>query len=290
MRFAPGWLTLCFVGVAVPLAAQSTSCRLINQDDSVTTESASAKPPTYLQGPVPAMPQNGRLRAVGGKVELSFVVGCDGRVDSASIVVNSASDSAFIAPALLAMAKTEFVPATSNGKKVAMRVLQRVTFAAAGYHTRDGTAVSLAQADSLLNYSVPGCPLIPYDSAQRVPPPGVTPVQYLRGSAPTYPPQLKRRMISGRVAMLFVVRCDGRVEPSSILITSFSDPAFVQPSIRAIEESVFSPATLNGIPAAQVVNQAVSYRLAGGSAPEQSTPGPWWASQCQNNVCRSPRP
>lgn len=273
-----------------PAGAQSASCRLINQGDSITPEAAKAKPPIRIRGPQPVRPETPMARRDGGLVELIFVVGCDGRVDSSSIAVKSASDSAFIAPALVAMAKTEFAPATSGGKKVAMRVLQRVAFDVDAYYTRDGTAISMAEAEALQRYDAPNCPLIPHGGNPRELPPGATPAQYLRGPTPQYPRKFMSRGIPGKVSMRFIVNCEGRVEPSSIIVTSFSDTAFVRPAIRAIEGSTFSPGTLNGQRAAQLIDQALRWQVAGALPLQEYRPRPWWASQCQGEACRSPRP
>jgi small basic protein len=63
-------------------------------------------------------------------VGLTFVVRCDGRADSTTIVVVSATDSAFVAPAIRAVLQSIYRPAVFRGQKVATTVPQSVRFKA----------------------------------------------------------------------------------------------------------------------------------------------------------------
>lgn len=270
------------------LGAQSSPCPVINQDDS--TGSVNATPPRYLRGPIPVRPATAAARRDGGVVDLIFVVGCDGRVDVRSMTVRSASDSAFIPPAVTAMNATQYSPAEFKGKKVAMRVMQRVTFDADTYQTRDGKAISAAEAELLAKRDMPGCPVIPIDPTRQMPWPGLEPVQYLGGAAPHYPKGLKARGIEGKVQMRFIIGCDGKVEPESFIVIGFTDAAFVPEAIRAIESARFSPAKQDGKVMAQLVEQSVRWALRSDSRPMMPSAQPWWVSTCRGEGCRSPRP
>lgn len=78
--------------------------------------------PEVLAGPIPAYPDLLRQAGIQGKVVLEAVVDSTGRVLGESIVVVSASNPAFVAPARQALARTLFRPARVGGKTVPMRV------------------------------------------------------------------------------------------------------------------------------------------------------------------------
>ena len=101
----------------------------------------------------------------------------------------------------------------------------------------------MAEAELLQNWKSPGCELIPRDTLRRMEsPPGVEPVRYLSGGIPRYPVDLKRRGITGRVSLRFIVDCSGRVVPSSLIVIGYTDTAFVKPAMLAMESAQFSPA------------------------------------------------
>jgi TonB family protein len=62
-----------------------------------------------------------RRRGVTGEVRLQFVIGCDGRVDSTTVMISSTTDSLFTGSAIAAIVGTEFSPAMLNGRAVAYR-------------------------------------------------------------------------------------------------------------------------------------------------------------------------
>jgi hypothetical protein len=66
--------------------------------------------------------------AKGGEVQLQFVVGCDGLVDSSTVAVLRSTDSLFTRPSVKAIIGFRFSPATLNGHAVAYRLLQVVRF------------------------------------------------------------------------------------------------------------------------------------------------------------------
>jgi len=75
-----------------------------------------------LTGPLPAYPDLLRQAGIQGKVLLEAVVDTTGRVPAQSIVVVTATNPAFIAPARQALLATLFRPAMVGGKPVRMRV------------------------------------------------------------------------------------------------------------------------------------------------------------------------
>lgn len=86
--------------------------------DSTTV---SIERPKRLTGPAPRYPEVLRRSGVPGEVRLRFVIRCDGRVDSTTIVISSTTDSLFTGSAIEAVVGTEFSPATLNGRAVAYR-------------------------------------------------------------------------------------------------------------------------------------------------------------------------
>jgi protein TonB len=86
------------------------------------TRSIGEEGPEVLTGPTPAYPDLLRQAGIQGQVVLEAVVDSTGRVLGESIVVVSASNPAFVAPARQALARTLFRPARVGGKAVRMRV------------------------------------------------------------------------------------------------------------------------------------------------------------------------
>lgn len=273
------WSSLLLLVGAAPLQAQGSPCPLINGDDAEPELAANATPPLYQRGPLPRPPETAAAHDNGGVVELMFIVGCDGRVDSSSIVVKRASDTAFTPSAISAMAHTEFKPATSHGKKVAMRIVQRVNFAPVTYHDARGFVVPRAATAYGRSVGEKGCALRDIDTTDAHKP-GFVPVRYLNGPLPKYPSELKSAGPEGRVSLRFIVGCDGRAEPGSIVVKDATNQAFVAPSIAAIVGTRFSAATLDGEPIRQLVDQAVGFLLRGGT-PVRSSQPPWWVSRTQ---------
>jgi protein TonB len=75
-----------------------------------------------LTGPVPAYPDLLRQAGIQGHVVLEAIVDSSGRVLSESILVISATNQGFVAPARQALLATLFRPARIGGRAVRMRV------------------------------------------------------------------------------------------------------------------------------------------------------------------------
>ena len=65
---------------------------------------------------------------VTGAVRLQFIVGCDGRVDSTTVVVRESADTLFVSAAVTMILRSEFSPAMLNGRVVPYRKEQVIRF------------------------------------------------------------------------------------------------------------------------------------------------------------------
>lgn len=82
----------------------------------------SEQPADILTGPIPVYPELLRQAGVQGRVVLEAVVDTTGRVLAPSILVVSATNPGFVAPARQALLTTLFRPAMVGGRPVPMRV------------------------------------------------------------------------------------------------------------------------------------------------------------------------
>lgn len=78
--------------------------------------------PEVLTGPIPAYPELLRHARIQGHVVLEAIVDSTGRVLPESILVISATNPGFVAPARQALVATLFRPARIGGRAVPMRV------------------------------------------------------------------------------------------------------------------------------------------------------------------------
>jgi len=93
--------------------------------DSTT---ASIEQPKLVTAPKPRYPMALWRSGVTGAVRLQFVVGCDGRVDSTTVVVRESTDTLFTSAAVTTIVGAEFIPAMLNGRVVSYRKEQVVRF------------------------------------------------------------------------------------------------------------------------------------------------------------------
>lgn len=80
---------------------------------------------------------------------------------------------------------------------------------------------------------------------------------------PAYPALREWAGRAGEVFMSFVVRADGSTDPESFRALMFAAAAFADAAYRALKESRYRPATLNGQPIDVRVFQRVSFRVGG---------------------------
>ena len=113
------------VGPWFPVLPPSTGGSGVGPGDPWITPLGQAGP-EVLTGPMPTYPDLLRQAGIQGHVVLEAVVDSTGRVLSDSILLVSASNPGFVAPARLALLATLFRPARVGGRAVRMRV--RVPF------------------------------------------------------------------------------------------------------------------------------------------------------------------
>ncbi len=79
-----------------------------------------------------------------------------------------------------------------------------------------------------------------------------------------YPAVMKSAGIAGRVVLQFIVNTDGRVDASSIKVSSSSHKAFEEPAKRVMTSAActFKPGSSRGNPVRVLVQQAVAFKLA----------------------------
>lgn len=77
-------------------------------------------------------PRSLRDSRVPGQVQVSFVIGTNGRVEPQSVQVQSSTHPAFEAPAIEAAERMRFTPAQADGRRVRVRVLLPIQFQTAG--------------------------------------------------------------------------------------------------------------------------------------------------------------
>jgi TonB family protein len=166
-------------------------------------------------------PQHLRDAGVGGTVQVVFVVNAGG--EPRDVRVLSTPDSGFIAPTISAVSLLRFTPAQVQGRPVAVRVEQPITWrvAAPVVLAEDTTMYAVAAVDEpprLLNAREFG------DALAREYP------------LPTYDAEAE-------VWVRFRVEPDGSTNTATVIRSS--DPRFDEATLRAIRVRRFSPAVLD---------------------------------------------
>lgn len=111
-------------------APVGASAQQVFELDQLTDKPRIAAPMAAQRAIEKAYPRSLLTRGVGGKVMLQFVLGEDGKVDVASIVVQSADHGELAEAAKQAMAHIEFVPGRVDGQPVQTRVVFPISFVA----------------------------------------------------------------------------------------------------------------------------------------------------------------
>jgi TonB family protein len=78
----------------------------------------------------PKYPAALQAQRQAGRVEWAFVVGPDGRLDSCSLVLQSASHTTFVEPTRLSLLSAQFAPPLRHGQPVYVRATQTFRFGA----------------------------------------------------------------------------------------------------------------------------------------------------------------
>ena len=84
---------------------------------------------------------------------------------------------------------------------------------------------------------------------------------YLDGPGPRFPPALRAAGIAGAVTLEFVVDGAGKVEPSTVVVTSSTNGGFDAAAIEAVKASRYRPAKIRGQTVRQLVRQVVRFNL-----------------------------
>jgi TonB family protein len=204
-----------------------------------------------------------RAAGVGGSVQLSFVVGADGRTGAVRVL--SASDSAFIGPSLQSLSVLRFTPAQVAGRPVAVRVEQPLQWSVAASADSAEAVEEVVEAPmdpkNVAAAAEPDTGRV-YELAvvTELPRP-VSASAFQQALARGYPPALRDAGESGRVMVRFMVDEEGRVRDARVLRTS--DPAFNGPTLHAVAQLRFRPARLNGQPVRVWVEQAIDWHVMG---------------------------
>ena len=122
-----GFAALALVAFGAPTAASAQAVYDVNE---VTEKPRIASPMAAQQAIQRAYSRTLQARGIQGRVILQFVVGTDGEVDPASVVVKESDESALTEAARNAIEGIQFVPGAIDGSAVATRVVFPITFVA----------------------------------------------------------------------------------------------------------------------------------------------------------------
>jgi TonB family protein len=174
-------------------------------------------------------PPHLRQKGVGGTVHLAFVVGADGQPVDVRVV--STPDSAFSVPSTQAISRLRFTPAQVEGRPVAVRVEQPITWRTEA----PPAAVPEAPADSIHAYAVE-------DVEVRPMPRNFSAFQAALGDL--YPRELRDTRPRAEVMVRFVIDPSGQVQYPRVLQSS--DARFDAVSLEAVRRLRFQPAVREG--------------------------------------------
>jgi TonB family protein len=199
-------------------------------------------------------PQHLREAGVGGTVQVAFVVNTGG--EPADVRVLSTPDSAFNAPTVQAVSLLRFTPAQVQGRAVAVRVEQPITWRVAPAAVAPPPVAVTNRVSELVGDDTVGV----YGLGQvDAPPRPINVATFQRALAQRYPSKLRDAGRSGQVEVQFIVEEDGSV--SHLGIVRFTDAAFNQPTIEAVSLLRFRPGRVNGRPVRTWVQQPVEWSV-----------------------------
>jgi TonB family protein len=186
-------------------------------------------------------PRHLREAGVGGMVQVAFVVRPDGH--PADVRVLSTPDSSFNTPTVHAVSLLRFTPAQVQGRPVAVRVEQPITWRVAA-----APAAPVVLAEDTTVYEITAVQEAPRLLNAR---------QFGDVLAREYPLTSYDASIQAEVRVRFRVEADGTTSTPSV--TRSTDPRFDQATLRAVQVLRFSPARLNGQPVRVWVEQPVHW-------------------------------
>jgi TonB family protein len=175
-------------------------------------------------------PQSLREAGVGGTVHVSFVLRPDGQPDDVRVL--STPDSAFNAPTTQAVTLLRFTPAQVQGRPVAVRVEQPITWRAEPVAAARTAPVV---PDSIRIYEA--------DSVEARPMPGDV-RGFTTALRELYPQELRAENPAAQVRVRFAV--DPAGQPRYPYVVESSDPRFDAVSLEAVGRLRFHPAQQEG--------------------------------------------
>lgn len=196
-----------------------------------SAEPVGVTPPRAVKTPKLEYPEMFAVEGLAfrGSTVVQFVVGKDGSVQSPRVA--QVSHPAFVPPALEALFKTQFAPATAGGEPVASRFTWVYNFDWEGISGR-GIGV---EPFTLPPVSSPGVPAeFRYDVAPR---PTFT-------CEPVYPRELLFNRVTGSAKVNLVIDKAGRVAGAKV--AAMSHPEFGAALVASVEAWRFTPALRDG--------------------------------------------
>lgn len=219
-----------------------------------------------------AYPAHLRSAGVGGTVQVAFIVRPDGAPGDVRVI--STPDSSLSAPSVQAVSLLRFTPAQVQGRAVAVRVEQPITWRAEAAPAPAAAARPvIRRSASSINGDAPAAVSKPVtrgsgdsingyelSTVERLPR-LVNGSVFGRALQREYPPYLRDARVAATVTARFIVGVDGTV--SQARITESSDERFNEPTLRAIAVLRFRPAQLNGRAVRVWVDQPIRWTVEG---------------------------
>jgi TonB family protein len=261
---------LLALAAAAPAAAQQTvadSARVYGLHE-VEVLPRPQNVPDFTAALQNAYPAHLRSAGVGGTVQVAFIVGPDGAPGDVRVI--STPDSSFSAPSVAAVSLLRFTPAQVQGRAVAVRVEQPITWrsdapppaATGAVIRRSGGGINgdEAAAPSKPVIRVPGDSANGYELAEveRLPR-LVNGTVFGRALQREYPPYLRDARVAATVTVRFRVEADGTI--SQAKVTESSDERFNEPMLRAVAVLRFRPAQVNGRSVRVWVDQPIRWTV-----------------------------
>lgn len=202
-----------------------------------------------------AYPAHLRDAGVGGTVQVGFVVGPDG--EPTEVRVLSSPDTSFDAPSVQAVSLLRFTPAQVQGRPVAVRVEQPITWRA------EVPVVAVSEPPARAKERV--WELSEVEELPRPANVGVFQEALAREAARL----AEHGTFAGAVQVRFRIETDGTT--SNVTVTRADHRALVAPTLRALQVLRFRPARVNGRPVAAWAEQPISWVMPEG-APNLAAP------------------
>lgn len=243
------FLILAVAAAAAPAAAQQGDSARVYELREVDVLPRVENREDFARALARSYPPHLREAAAGGVVNLSFVIGADGTARDVRVL--DASDTAFAAPSVQAVSVLRFSPAQVQGRPVAVRLEQPITWQVAADPEPPVAATPPAAPDTdPETFELHAVTEVPRLRNQG---------EFVRALLRLYPPALRDAGRQGRVRVRFRVERDGSVSRAVVLYAS--DPAFSAPTLEAVRLLRFSPAKLNGSPVPVWVEQPVNWEV-----------------------------